>query len=130
MQKKSISTKQLLMLILGAFLLALATSCSIEEYELITDLDSECETGSVDYLVGSYAWELNKELIITIDRNSTISYRQNGILNSVSIFCVVKNTSYLKVTNEYDQISYLNFSVVDSNGTNGIVLDGQFYESL
>ena len=130
MRKLSIRTKSLLWVIFAALVLALTSSCSIEELD--TDYDSPivgCITDGIEDLVGSYA-SSNGRVIYTINSNATIDVRQDGILNGVSSFCFTSDGSYLKIINEYNQVSYVTYSIVDTQYTKGIVLDGQLYESL
>lgn len=129
MRKLSISTKSLLWVIFAALVLAL-TSCSTEE---LTIEDNNpmvgCITDGIEDLIGSYA-SRNSRVVYTISSNATISVRQDGILNGVSSFCFTPDGSYLKLTNEYNQVEYINYSVVYTQYTKGIVLGGEFYESV
>lgn len=130
MRKLSISTKSLLWVIFAALVLALTSSCSTEE---LTIEDNNhmvgCITNGIEDIIGSYTSQ-NGRVVYAINSNATISVRQDGILNGVSSFCFTPDGSYLKITNEYNQITYITYSVVDTQYTKGIVLDGEFYELL
>jgi hypothetical protein len=129
MRKLSISTKSLLWVIVAAVVLALTSSCSADEYYIDTDRTSDCITDGYDVLEGEYA-SPNGAIVLYFNLNGTMGLRQNGILNGVSSYCFTLDGNYLKIINEFNQITYSLYSIVDTNNVKGIVLDGQFYELL
>lgn len=128
MKKKSISDKAFLVLLFGTIIMVLLSSCTSDEY--FTEINSECDYSNTVQLSGDYAWSLNENLVVSITGNDTISYTQDGILNGTSSFCITIDGNYLRLVNEFNQVSYVSFSLVDNGGVRGIVLDGDFYESL
>ena len=128
MKKKSISDKAFLVLLFGTIVMVLLSSCTSDEY--FTEINSECNYSNTVDLSGDYAWSLNENLVVLIRGNNTLSYVQDGILNGTSSFCVTIDGNYLRLVNEFSQVSYVSFSLVDNGGVQGIVLDGEFYELL
>jgi len=129
MSKKSISDKAFLVLLFGTIIMVLLSSCSPDEITETVEVDSECITTGYDVLEGEYA-SVNGSIVLYFNLNGTMALRQDGILNGVSSYCFTPDGQYLKFTNEYDQISYLLYSIVDMPETKGIVLDGEFYRTV
>ena len=130
MSKKSISDKAFLVLLFGTIIMVLLSSCTGDEYFTeINNADSECITTGYDVLEGEYT-SVNGSVVLYFNLNGTMAVRQDGILNGVSSYCFTPDGQYLKFTNEYDQVSYLLYSIVDMPETKGIVLDGEFYRTL
>lgn len=129
MTKKSISNKASLVLLFGTVIMVLLSSCSADEYYLDTDTTSECITEGYDVLEGEYA-SYNGAVVLYFNSNGTMGLRQDGILNGVSSYCFTTDGSYLRLTNEFNQVSYSSYSLVDTNDVQGIVLDGEFYQLL
>jgi hypothetical protein len=129
MSKKSISDKAFLVLLFGTIIMVLLSSCSPDEITETVVVDSECITTGYDVLEGEYA-SVNGSIVLYFNLNGTMAVRQDGILNGVSSYCFTPDGQYLKFTNEYDQISYLLYSIVDMPETKGIVLDGEFYRTV
>lgn len=128
MKKKSISDKAFLVLLFGTIIMVLLSSCTSDEY--LTQINSECDYSNTVDLSGDYAWNLNENLVVLIRGNNTLSYVQDGILNGTSSFCITIDGNYLRLVNEFNQVSYTSFSLVDAGDVQGIVLDGDFYERL
>jgi len=129
MSKKSISDKAFLVLLFGTIIMVLLSSCSPDEITETVEVDSECITTGYDVLEGEYA-SVNGSIVLYFNLNGTMALRQDGILNGVSSYCFTPDGQYLKFTNEFDQISYLLYSIVDMPETKGIVLDGEFYRTV
>lgn len=129
MTKKSISTKAFLVLLFGTIILALLSSCSNDEYYLDAENTEDCITQGYDVLEGEYA-SYNGAIVIYFSANGTMGLRQGGMLNGVSSYCFTPDGSYLRFTNEFNQVSYSSYDIVDTLDTKGIVLDGLFYETL
>ena len=130
MKKKSISDKAFLVLLFGTIIMVLLSSCTSDEYFTeINNADSECITTGYDALEGEYS-SVNGSIVLYFNLNGTMALRQDGILNGVSSYCFTPDGSYLRFTNEFEQVSYSNYSIVDMPQTKGIVLDGEFYELL
>ncbi len=129
MSKKSISNKAFLVLLFGTIIMVLLSSCSPDEITETVEVDSECITTGYDVLEGEYA-SVNGSIVLYFNLNGTMALRQDGILNGVSSYCFTPDGQYLKFTNEFDQISYLLYSIVDMPETKGIVLDGEFYRTV
>lgn len=119
--------KKYLVVALVAVAIVSTFSCEYDNTEVINV--EQCDT-NVDSIVGSYAWSLNENVVVTIADNATISYRQDGVHNSFATICITPDGNYIKTTNIYDQVAYISFSIVDAGDVQGIVLDGDFYFSL
>ena len=119
-------------LVIVAIALAIVStfSCDIDNTEIYEGQDNQACDTNVDSLVGSYAWSLNENVVVTIADNATISYRQDGVHNSFATICITPDGNYIKTTNIYDQVAYISFSIVDAGDVQGIVLDGEFYSTL
>lgn len=129
MSKKSISNKAFLVLLFGTIIMVLLSSCSPDEITENVVVDSECITTGYDALEGEYT-SLNGSIVLYFNLNGTMALRQDGVLNSVSSYCFTPDGEYLRLTNEFEQVSYLLYGIVDMPDTEGIVLDGQFYRKI
>lgn len=129
MKKKSISDKAFLVLLFGTIIMVLLSSCSADDYYLDTETTSDCITEGYEVLEGEYV-SANGAIVLYFNLNGTMGTRQDGILNGVSSYCFTLDGNYLKFTNEFDQVSYSLYSIVDTLYYQGIVLGGEFFESV
>lgn len=109
----------------------LMTSCTVEEYTFNENspIEQECITEGYEALEGEYVSE-NGSIVYFFNLNGTMGLRQDGILNGVSTYCFTPDGFYLKITNEFEQVQYTIYSIVDTSNVKGIVLDGIFYKTL
>jgi hypothetical protein len=125
MKKASKYFNEIMLIALIAFIPMSMLSCTVEEVVV----EEGCAYDSS--IIGQYESYLNPNIVYTFTIDNW-NVTQNGVNISDRFYCVTEDSTigdfgYIKVENGA-HIDYFNYSIVNSGGYEGIVIDGQFYQ--